>query len=115
MSKLFMQNIYIRKVIALIIVFLPTYIYINSCSEQSVKIHDVFMAEKMYSFARSLHRNILINPDIAGPEEYENAESSYRKVINTFVAKCDDSKELKGIVQRSWLAISDLLHLQKKI
>jgi len=83
------------------------------CSGEGVK-NDIYVAEKMFYKAEKIKQNILINPDIANPEEYEKAELAYREIIDKLDKTEKLSKELKGILQRSWLTIAQLQLFQKK-
>lgn len=106
-----MQNFTNRYWILIVAAFMVVSIH---CSSDTTKIKDIYTAEKMYFKAGKIQRNILINPDIASPEEYEKAEKAYRAIIDKFNKKSEALREIKGIVQRSWLGIAELYKLQKK-
>lgn len=84
-----------------------------SCGNENSKVSQIYQAEKMFFEAAKIQQNIQINPDIASPEEYQKAEKAYRDVIIEFTAYAEKMPELKGIIQRSWLAVADLQLMQK--
>jgi len=103
----YLNKFYLHITISLFIVIL------FGCSGEGVK-NDIFVAEKMFYKAEKIKQNILVNPDIANPEDYEKAELAYREIIDKLDNKEKLSKALKGILQRRWLTIAQLHLLQKK-
>ncbi len=102
-----MRNLKINQLIIIVVLFV-------SCTTNHSKIRNIYLAEKMFFKAEKAQRNILINPDIVSPEEYQKVEKEYRAVIDRYSTKSKDLREIKGIIQRSWLALGDLKLLQKK-
>jgi len=82
------------------------------CSGDYSHIKNVYIAEKMYFKAAKLRQNVLVNPGIVRPQQYQNVEQSFRNIINQFNDKKDIS-EIRQIVQQSWLQIAELLLLQE--
>ena len=83
------------------------------CTNDGSGTNNIYNAEKMFFEAEKIKKNILINPDIANPEEYEKADNAYQKIIEIFNQN-NKVREIKTIVGRSWLARAELLLLQKK-
>jgi len=94
------------------ILILICLVLINSfrCVDHSSNITDQYLAEKMYYKAGKIQSSIMINPAIALPLTYKQAELAYREIIEKFNKK----SETKGIVQQSWLDIAKLYLLQEK-
>lgn len=86
-----------------------------SCSSENMQTKEVFVSEKMFFEAEKIKQNILTNPDIASPEQYEKVEQAYRAIIDQFGSKITDSPQIQGVVRRSWLTLAQLSLLQKKI
>lgn len=85
------------------------------CSDQSSQTNDVYLAEKMFFKAEKLKQDILINPEIASLEEYNQIELAYRDLIGRFSSLTKNSAAVRAIVQRSWLTIAELALMQKKV
>lgn len=99
----------------LLTIVLSLITFFIGCSSQSTSKQDIYRAEKMFFNAEKIKENIVINPEIASPEEYEQAENAYREIIDNFAAVTNNSAEIKGILQRSWLRIAELALMQKKV
>jgi len=99
------------KIYLLIVVVL---IILVQCTAEDSTVKDVNTAEKMYFKAGEVQRDILSNHNIAGAEDYKKAENAYRKIINKFSSKSENSIEIKKIVQKCWLALAELMLLQRK-
>jgi len=104
--------VYSNKYFLYIVMSFYIMIFIG-CSGEGVN-NDIYVVEKMFYKAEKIKQNILTNPDIANPEEYEKAELAYREIIDKLDKTEKLSKELKGILQRSWLTIAQLQLFQKK-
>lgn len=89
-------------------------IIIVSCSNNDLQNQAVFSAEKLFFKAEKIKQEILANPDIASPEDYQKAEGIYREIIDKFGSGYEDQAQMKGIVRRSWLTIAQLALMQKK-
>ena len=66
------------------------------CSGGNSQMNEIFLAEKLFYKAQKIRENIVINPDITSPEEFQNAEIAFREIINTF----GNQKNLAGIYQQ---------------
>lgn len=97
--------------IALVVLFAAI---IVSCSKSDLQNQAVFSAEKLFFKGEKIKQNILTNPEIASPEDYEKAEQAYREIIDKFSSGYEDQKQIKGIVRRSWLTLAQLALMQKK-
>ena len=98
----------------MILLFVVLLIILFQCKGEDSIIKDVNTAEKMYFKAGEFQRDILSNHSIAGAEDYKKAETAYRRIINKFGTKSENSIEIKKIVQKCWLALAELMLLQKK-
>ncbi len=85
-----------------------TFLSLMQCSNENSKVGDIYLAEKMFYKAGQIEKNILINPAIASPEEYENAEQIYRRLIQQLNDDKQQMPEVKNIVRTSWLALANL-------
>lgn len=95
-----------------IITIFCTILFIG-CSGEGAK-NSIYLAEKMFYKAEKIKQNILTNPEIANPEEYEKAEQAYREVIDKIGPAEQSPREVRGILQRSWLTIAQLKLIQKQ-
>ena len=85
-----------------------------SCTNNDLQNQAVFNAEKLFFKAEKIKQNILVNPEIASPDDYKKAEQAYREIIDKFSSGYEDQAQIKGIVRRSWLTIAQLALMQKK-
>lgn len=84
------------------------------CSGGDSQTNEIFLAEKMFYKAEKMKENILTNPDITSPEEFQNAEMAYREIINKFGNQKNVQNETKQILRKSWLTVAELFQLQKR-
>lgn len=99
-----------NRTISLLIISI---LFFSGCSQNKESVRQIYNAEKMFFKAGNIRKNIMINPQIASPSEYQNAEIAYRKVIEQFGEKSQQLPELRKFIQQSWLTIADLYLMQK--
>lgn len=95
-------------VVSILLIFL-----LSGCSDDFSKIRLIYKAEKMFYKASKIKSNILINPDIASPDEYKKTQQAYTNIILDLGNKAKEVKEIKDIVRRSWLEVANLSLMQK--
>jgi len=102
------------KYLYLLISMLLIGILMSGCSSEYSQANDLFMAEKMLYKAEKLKQEILSNLEVATPQQYQQTENAYREIINTFGKRQKLTKEIQGILRRSWLTVAELYLARKK-
>ncbi|MBN2009288.1 tetratricopeptide repeat protein [candidate division KSB1 bacterium] len=103
-----------NKLIVIVIISVFMISLFAGCSQNYQKEQAMYNAERMFYKANKLKQNIMINPNIASPATYQEAELAYREVINQFATTSQSLPELRGIIQRSWITVAELYVMQKQ-